>query len=227
MSLILVRHGQSVWNEKNLFTGWQDVGLTEKGIQEAISAGQKIRESQYELDCAFSSVLKRANQTLVHVLEETDSLWIPVQKSWRLNERHYGGLTGLDKAETAEKHGADQVHIWRRSYDVAPPEMSEEAHEELANSRQYQDVPDALIPYAESLKTTQDRCLPYFYDEIAPKVIEGKTVVVVAHGNSLRAISKEIEKISDDDIPSLEIQTGIPIVYELDEKLNVLDKKIL
>ncbi|MCI5839048.1 MAG: 2,3-diphosphoglycerate-dependent phosphoglycerate mutase [Peptoniphilaceae bacterium] len=226
-TLVFVRHGQSEWNLANLFTGWKDVDLSEKGVQEAIEAGKKIKEAGIEFDVAYTSVLKRANKTLNYVLEYSDQLHVPVYKTWRLNERHYGALQGLNKKETADKYGEEQVHIWRRSYDVLPPAIDDETFEALASEPKYKTVPKDLIPRGENLKTTLERCLPYYEDHIAKDLLENKTVIIAAHGNSLRAIAKHIEKISDEDIMDLEIPTGKPLVYTLDDDLNVIEKKYL
>lgn len=227
MNLILIRHGQSEWNQKNLFTGWQDVDLTDQGINEAIEAGRLLKENKIEFQYAYTSILKRANKTLHYVLEETDCLWIPVEKHWRLNERHYGGLTGLNKLETAEKYGAEQVFIWRRSYDVAPPNMTQDQYDAMYQQAKYKSIPADVLPYAESLELTEKRCMPYFYDHIAPRLIKGDNVLVVAHGNSLRAICKSLENISDEEISQIEIATGEPIIYKLDNKLSVISKEVL
>lgn len=225
--LVFVRHGQSQWNLKNQFTGWVDVDLSEQGVKEAIEAGKKIKEAKIEFDVAYTSVLKRAIKTLNYVLEYSDQLFIPVHKTWRLNERHYGALQGLNKKETAEKYGEDQVHIWRRSYDTLPPLLDDVEFDKQSKDRRYNSLPKDLLPKGENLKVTLNRCLPYYEDYIARDVIEGKTVLVAAHGNSLRAMAKHLEKISDDDIMGLEIPTGSPLVYELDDDLTVLKKYYL
>ncbi|MDO4594446.1 MAG: 2,3-diphosphoglycerate-dependent phosphoglycerate mutase [Tissierellia bacterium] len=225
--LVFVRHGQSQWNLANQFTGWVDVDLSEKGINEAIEAGEKIKKAKIEFDVAYTSVLKRAIKTMNYVLEYSDQLWVPVYKSWRLNERHYGALQGLNKKETAEKYGDEQVHIWRRSYDTLPPLVDDNVHKEQTAQRRYKLLPSDLVPRGENLKVTLERCLPYYEDHIAKDLLEGKTVLVAAHGNSLRAMAKHLEKISDEDIMDLEIPTGKPLVYELDDNLNVLEKYYL
>ena len=225
--LVLVRHGQSEWNLANKFTGWVDVDLSEQGIEEAIEAGKKIKEAGIVFDHAHTSILKRAIKTCNYALEYSEQLFVPVEKSWRLNERHYGALQGLNKAETAEKYGDEQVHIWRRSYDTLPPVLSEEEQEKQLNMRQFKNLPKDVIPTAENLKITLERALPYFFDHIAPQLLKDETVLVAAHGNSLRALAKHIESISDEDIMSLEIPTGQPLVYELDDDLKMIDKYYL
>lgn len=227
MQLVFIRHGFSEWNAKNLFTGWRDVNLTERGIEEAKSAGQKLKEAGFEFDVAFTSVLTRAIKTCNIVLEESDQLWIPQIKNWRLNERHYGALQGLDKKETAEKYGDEQVHIWRRSYDTSPPDLDPQDPNSAHKDRRYANLPKDLIPNAENLKITLERVLPFWEDQIAPALISGKRVLVTAHGNSLRALAKHIEGISDEDIMDLEIPTGQPLVYELDDNLKVISKRYL
>ncbi|PKZ15722.1 2,3-diphosphoglycerate-dependent phosphoglycerate mutase [Anaerococcus octavius] len=226
-TLVMVRHGQSEWNLANKFTGWVDVDLSEKGEKEAIEAGKKIKEAGIVFDHAHTSILKRAIKTCNYVLEYSEQLFVPVEKTWRLNERHYGALQGLNKAETAEKYGDEQVHIWRRSYDTLPPTLSEEAQEEQLNMRQFKNLPKDVIPTAENLKITLERALPYFFDNIAPQLLKDETVLVAAHGNSLRALAKHIEGISDEDIMDLEIPTGQPLVYELDDDLKMVKKYYL
>lgn len=226
-TLVMVRHGQSEWNLANKFTGWVDVDLSEKGEKEAIEAGKKIKEAGIVFDHAHTSILKRAIKTCNYVLEYSEQLFVPVEKTWRLNERHYGALQGLNKAETAEKYGDEQVHIWRRSYDTLPPTLSEEAQEEQLNMRQFKNLPKDVIPTAENLKITLERALPYFFDNIAPQLLKDETVLVAAHGNSLRALAKHIECISDEDIMDLEIPTGQPLVYELDDDLKMVKKYYL
>lgn len=226
-TLVMVRHGQSEWNLANKFTGWVDVDLSEKGEKEAIEAGKKIKEAGIVFDHAHTSILKRAIKTCNYVLEYSEQLFVPVEKTWRLNERHYGALQGLNKAETAEKYGDEQVHIWRRSYDTLPPTLSEEAQEEQLNMRQFKNLPKDVIPTAENLKITLERALPYFFDNIAPQLLKDETVLVAAHGNSLRALVKHIEGISDEDIMDLEIPTGQPLVYELDDDLKMVKKYYL
>lgn len=227
MKLVLLRHGQSEWNKLNLFTGWKDVDLSEKGIEEAKSAGRKLKEAGIEFDIAYTSYLKRAIKTLNIALEEMDSLYLKTVKTWRLNERHYGALQGLNKKETAEKYGDEQVHIWRRSFDIAPPLMDKDDENSAHRDKKYRDFPQDVIPDGESLKLTLERTLPFFMDEIGPSLIAGKNVLVAAHGNSLRSITKYIENISDEEITSVEIATGEPIVYTLDENLKIIKKEIL
>lgn len=226
-TLVMVRHGQSEWNLANKFTGWVDVDLSDQGIEEAIEAGKKIKEAGIVFDHVHTSILKRAIKTCNYVLEYSEQLFVPVEKSWRLNERHYGALQGLNKAETAEKYGDEQVHIWRRSYDTLPPTLSEEAQEKQLNMRQFKNLPKDVIPVAENLKITLERALPYFFDNIAPQLLKDETVLVAAHGNSLRALAKHIEDISDEDIMDLEIPTGQPLVYELDDDLKMVKKYYL
>lgn len=222
MKLVLVRHGQSEWNLQNKFTGWVDVDLSEKGYAEAKHAGEILKDHGLEFDKAYTSVLKRAIKTLNIILEETDQLWLPTVKSWRLNERHYGALQGLNKAETAEKYGDEKVHIWRRSYDTLPPLMNADDELSQMNDRRYlKDV----VPMAENLKITLERVMPIWQDQIEPDLRDGKNIIIAAHGNSLRALTKHLEGISDEDIMGLEIPTGSPIIYELDHDLKVIDKK--
>ncbi|EAG7137111.1 TPA: 2,3-diphosphoglycerate-dependent phosphoglycerate mutase, partial [Listeria monocytogenes] len=215
MKLVLIRHGQSEWNKLNLFTGWHDVDLSQEGVVEAMTAGKRIKEAGLEFDVAFTSVLTRAIKTLNYVLEESDQMWVPVHKSWRLNERHYGALQGLNKQETAEKYGADQVQKWRRSYDTLPPLLEENDERQAKNDRRYQLLDTHAIPAGENLKVTLERVIPYWMDTIAPEIKEGRRVVIAAHGNSLRALVKFLEGIGDDEIMDLEIPTGVPLVYEL------------
>ena len=222
--LVLIRHGQSAWNLENRFTGWWDVDVTEKGAEEARAAGALMKARGIDFDFCFASVQKRAIKTLHLALEEMDRLWLPVEKDWRLNERHYGGLTGLDKAETAARHGDEQVHIWRRSFDVPPPPMEAGSAYDLSGDRRYDGID---IPKTESLKDTIARVLPYWEERIAPALREGCRVLISAHGNSLRALVKHLSNIPDDEITSLEIPTGQPIVYELDESLSELDRYYL
>jgi len=225
--LVFARHGLSVWNQSNLFTGWADVDLAEQGVEEAIKAGQLIKEANIEFDIAFTSVLKRAIKTTNYVLEFSDQLWVPVEKSWRLNERHYGGLTGLNKADAAAKHGAEQVHIWRRSYDVLPPAMPHDDKYSAHTDRRYSLLDDSVIPDAENLKVTLERALPFWEDKIAPALKERKNVFIGAHGNSIRALVKHIEQLSDDEIMNVEIPNFPPLVYDFDNNLKVVKKYYL
>jgi 2,3-bisphosphoglycerate-dependent phosphoglycerate mutase len=220
IKLVLVRHGQSTWNLENRFTGWIDVGLSELGIEEAKSAARLLLEEKYTFDVAFTSVLKRAIQTLWIILEEMDLMWIPVYRSWRLNERHYGALQGLNKSETAAKHGADQVLLWRRSYDIRPPELDRDDDMYPAKDLRYADLEERDIPLAECLKDTVERFLPYWHNTIVPTLKQGKKVLISAHGNSLRALVMYLDNISEKEIVSLNIPTGIPLIYELDENLE-------
>lgn len=218
--VLLLRHGESVWNKENRFTGWTDVDLSEKGVVEAQEAGKILKSEGFSFDLAYTSVLKRAIKTLNIALEEMDLLWIPVIKNWRLNERHYGALQGLNKAETAERHGSDQVHIWRRSYDVPPPALDEDDERFPGRDPRYRDLKKQELPPTECLKDTVERFLPYWHDEIGPTIKSGKRVIIAAHGNSLRALVKYLDDISDEEIPALNIPTGVPLVYELDEELK-------
>ena len=218
--LVLVRHGQSTWNLENRFTGWTDVDLTDLGQTEARSGGRLLKEGEYKFDIAYTSVLKRAIKTLWLVLEETGLEWIPVIRAWQLNERHYGTLQGLNKSEMAAKFGEEQVKIWRRSYDVPPPALDLNDERHPCFDPRYADVKKEDLPSTESLKITLERVLPYWHSTIAPTILSGKRVLIVAHGNSIRAMVKYLDNISDVEIPELNIPTGIPLVYELDEKLK-------
>lgn len=218
--IVLLRHGESQWNKENRFTGWTDVDLSEKGMEEAKKAGKTMKEAGFVFDLAFTSVLKRAIRTMNLALDEMDLLWIPVLKSWRLNERHYGALQGLNKAETAAKYGDEQVHIWRRSYDVQPPALSENDERYPGFDPRYHDLTKAELPLTECLKDTVARFLPYWHETIAPTIKSGKRVIIVAHGNSLRSLVKYLDNIPDEDIVELNIPTGVPLVYELDESLK-------
>lgn len=220
--LVLIRHGESEWNKLNLFTGWTDVDLTEKGINEAINSGKLLKEQGFKFDVAYTSVLKRAIRTLWYVMDEMDLMWIQVIRDWRLNERHYGALQGLNKAETAAKYGDEQVKIWRRSYDTRPPALDESDSRFPGHDPRYKSIPKDELPLTECLKDTVARFLPLWNDEIAPQVKAGKKVVIVAHGNSLRALVKHLDKVSEEEIISLNIPTGVPLVYELDENLEPL-----
>jgi 2,3-bisphosphoglycerate-dependent phosphoglycerate mutase len=223
--LVLCRHGQSDWNLKNLFTGWTDVDLTEKGIEEATTAGRQLAELGIEFDIAYTSVLKRAIRTLWIMLDEMDRMWIPVVRDWRLNERHYGALQGLNKAETAAKYGDEQVHIWRRSYDIPPPELDADDDRHPAHDPRYRGI-DGL-PATESLKITLERVLPCWNDVIAPELEAGRNILIAAHGNSLRALVKMLDGISDDEITGFNIPTGIPLVYDLDDDLTPVSREFL
>ncbi|MGZ7361327.1 phosphoglycerate mutase [Streptococcus pyogenes] len=227
VKLVFARHGESEWNKANLFTGWADVDLSEKGTQQAIDAGKLIKEAGIEFDLAFTSVLTRAIKTTNLVLENAGQLWVPTEKSWRLNERHYGALTGKNKAEAAEQFGDEQVHIWRRSYDVLPPAMAKDDEYSAHKDRRYADLDPALIPDAENLKVTLERAMPYWEEKIAPALLDGKNVFVGAHGNSIRALVKHIKGLSDDEIMDVEIPNFPPLVFELDEKLNIVKEYYL
>lgn len=223
IKLVLVRHGQSSWNQENRFTGWKDVDLTEQGREEARRAATLLTDAGFEFDIAFTSVLKRAIRTLWTILDGMDQMWIPVIRDWRLNERHYGALQGLNKAETAQKYGDEQVLIWRRSYDTPPPAMSPDDERYAGHLRVYRDALSAeQTPLTESLKDTVARFVPYYQAEIEPQIRAGKQVLIVAHGNSLRALVKHLDQVSEADIVKLNIPTGIPLVYELDDNLQPL-----
>ena len=223
--LVLCRHGQSDWNLKNLFTGWKDVDLTEKGIQEAVDAGRLLTDMGYIFDIAFTSVLKRAIRTLWLMLDEMDRMWIPVVRDWRLNERHYGALQGLNKAETAAKYGDEQVHIWRRSYDIPPPEVEITDERHPSHDARYAGIEN--LPGTESLALTLDRVQPSWEEMIAPELRAGKNVLIAAHGNSLRALVKMLDKVSDEEITAFNIPTGIPLAYELDDDLKPVSREFL
>jgi 2,3-bisphosphoglycerate-dependent phosphoglycerate mutase len=220
--LVLLRHGESTWNKENLFTGWTDVDLSEKGGAEAHEGGRALLKEGYTFDVAYTSVLKRAIRTLWIVMDEMDLMWIPVHRHWRLNERHYGALQGLNKAQTAQKYGSEQVLIWRRSYDIPPPALTPDDERSPAKDPRYAQLKPEEIPLCECLKDTIGRTLPYWQETIAPAVKTGKRVLVCAHGNSLRGLVKYLDNISDQEIVSLNIPTGIPLVYELDDKLKPL-----
>jgi 2,3-bisphosphoglycerate-dependent phosphoglycerate mutase len=226
-TLVLIRHGESQWNRENRFTGWRDVPLSEKGIAEARAAGKKLAEAGFDFDFAFTSRLKRAIHTLCIVQEEMDRLWIDVERDWRLNERHYGALTGLDKAETAAKHGEEQVLVWRRSYDVPPPAYAIGDPDNPASDRRYAKLSTLDRPLTESLKDTVQRVVPYWEERIAPRVRAGERVLVAAHGNSLRALIKHLDKVPDDKIVGVNVPTGIPLVYELDGDLVPISSRYL
>lgn len=225
--IVLLRHGESTWNKENRFTGWTDVDLTPKGIQEAQNAGQLLREHGFAFDIAYTSVLRRAIRTLWIVLDEMDQMWIPIQHTWRLNERHYGALQGLNKAETAAQYGDEQVLIWRRSYDVRPPALSIDDERYAGADPRYKNLTQNDIPLTECLKDTVARFLPYWNTVIAPQVQAGKSVIIAAHGNSLRALVKYLDNISDEDILNCNIPTGVPLVYELDDNMKPIQNYYL
>ncbi|QDU74570.1 2,3-bisphosphoglycerate-dependent phosphoglycerate mutase [Bremerella volcania] len=222
--LVLLRHGQSQWNLENRFTGWTDVDLSEQGADEARQAGRLLNEGGYEFDAVFTSVLKRAIRTLWIVLDQTDQMWLPVVRHWRLNERHYGALQGLNKADTAKKEGAEQVHLWRRSYKVRPPALAEDDPRFPAHDRRYAHLSPAEIPQTECLQDVLDRFLPYWRETIAPQVLQSKRILIVAHGNSLRALVKYLDDLSEEEIVAQNIPTGIPLVYRLDSQLTPIEK---
>lgn len=225
--LVIIRHGESEWNQKNLFTGWVDVELSSNGITEAHNAGKALLKAGFDFDICFTSYLKRAINTQQIILKEMDREWLPVFKSYKLNERHYGALQGLNKAETAAKYGEEQVHIWRRSFDVRPPEMQEENPYNARKQPQYRDIPQAEIPMCESLADTIARTVPYFEECIKPLIISGKRVMIAAHGNSLRSLIKYFEHIPDEEIINVEIPTGKPLVYEFDNEFKTINKYYL
>lgn len=227
MKLVLVRHGQSEWNKKNIFTGWTDVGLSQQGESEARAAGRLLKRFDYDFDECYASYLKRSIKTLNLILEELDRSWLPFQKSWKLNERHYGALQGKNKAEVAKAVGDEQVLIWRRSFDVKPPLLDDTDERNPAKLEMYRDVDKDLLPLGESLKDTIERVVPFFESEIKPKILDGKRILIVAHGNSLRALLKFVKKISDSDIVKLNIPTGTPYVIEFNEKFEVIDSYYL
>ena len=220
--LVLLRHGESVWNKENLFTGWTDVGLSEKGLQEAAEGGRQLRKDGFVFDVAYTSVLKRAIKTLWLALEEMDQMYIPIHNTWRLNERHYGALQGLNKAQTTEKYGEEQVKIWRRSYDIQPPALTRDDDRYPGKDARYAGLPAAELPLSECLKDTVARTMPYWHETIAPVVRSCKRVIIAAHGNSLRGLVKYLDNVSESDIVNLNIPTGIPLVYELDKDLKPL-----
>lgn len=226
-NLVLIRHGQSAWNLENRFTGWTDVDITDTGREEAHRAGQQLLAEKFEFDYVFTSVLKRAIRTMWIVLDEMDAMWLPVERAWELNERHYGALQGLNKAETAEKYGNEQVHIWRRSFATPPPELTLDDPRHPRFDRRYAHVDPAKLPATESLKITLDRVMPFWEANIAPRLKAGEKVLVVAHGNSLRALVKYLDNISDEDITEFNIPTGIPLAYSLDADFNVLSRRYL
>ncbi len=218
--VVLLRHGESIWNKENLFTGWTDVDLSEKGVEEAHTAAKLMMEAGFTFDIAFTSVLKRAIRTLWIVMEDMDLMWIPVVRSWRLNERMYGDLQGLNKAQTAEKYGDEQVHIWRRSYDTPPPAMTRDDERYPGRDPRYAHMPTDEVPLTECLKDTVNRFLPFWIDAIVPVIKERKSVIIAAHGNSLRALVKYLDNVPDDVIPGMNIPTGVPLVYELDADMH-------
>ncbi len=226
-TVVLLRHGESTWNQENRFTGWTDVDLTERGVAEARRAGQQLGEEGLRFDVAYTSVLKRAIRTLWIVLDELDQMWIPVHRSWRLNERHYGALQGLNKAETARKYGDQQVLVWRRSYDTPPPALDSSDERFPGSEPRYADLDPRDIPLTECLEDTVARFLPFWHETIAPDVRAGKRVIIAAHGNSLRALVKYLDDVSDEDIVSLNIPTGVPLVYELDDSLKPVSSRYL
>lgn len=221
MNLVLIRHGESEWNLENRFTGWTDVDLSNKGLEEAHNAGNELKNENYSFDIAYTSFQKRAIKTLNIVLEEMDQLYIPVVKSWRLNERHYGALQGLNKAETAKKYGDEQVHIWRRSFDICPPALDDNDERHPKFDKKYANLSENELPKTESLKITIDRVLEFWHSDIAKSIKEGKNVIIAAHGNSLRALIKYLLKISDEDIINLNLPTGKPLKFEIDKNLNI------
>jgi 2,3-bisphosphoglycerate-dependent phosphoglycerate mutase len=225
--LVLIRHGESTWNKENRFTGWTDVPLSPKGVEEASAAGDLLREEGFRFDVAYTSLLKRAIKTLWIVLERMDLMWLPTHASWQLNERHYGALQGLNKAETAAKHGEDQTHVWRRSYDIPPPALAPDDPRCPARDPRYAGVPPSALPLTESLKDTIARVLPYWHETIAPAIRRGERVVIAAHGNSLRALVKYLDGVSDEKIVGLNIPTGIPLVYDLDDNLSAVGHRYL
>ena len=227
MRLVLLRHGESVWNKENLFTGWTDVDLSDKGREEARAAGRLMREEGLDFDVCYTLFLKRAIHTLNLALEEMDREWLPVVKAWQLNERHYGALQGLNKADTAAKYGEEQVKVWRRSYATPPPELSPEDERNPANQEMFRTVPKECLPLTESLKETVARAVPYFDEEIKPRMLAGERVLIAAHGNSLRALVKVFDGMSEDEIVGVNIPTGVPLVYEFDRDFNVVSKRYL
>ena len=226
--LVLIRHGESEWNKLNLFTGWTDVELSDKGREEAANGGKLLKEGGYDFDLCYTSYLKRAIHTLEIVLDNMDRNFLPVIKTWKLNERHYGALQGLNKAETAEKYGEAQVKVWRRSFDVAPPALKKDDKRNPALDPHYRDVEDkSVLPLCESLKTTIERVVPFYESEVVPQIKAGKRILIAAHGNSLRALVKYLDKMSDDEIVNVNIPTGVPLVYTFDDNLNVVKKEYL
>jgi 2,3-bisphosphoglycerate-dependent phosphoglycerate mutase len=227
MKLVLLRHGESIWNLENRFTGWTDVPLSENGRQEAFEAGKLLKEEGFDFDCCYTSYLKRAIQTLDLTLEQMDRQWLPVIKSWKLNERHYGALQGLNKSETALQYGEEQVLVWRRSFDVQPPSLSVEDERNPALQEQYRGIEKGVLPLAESLKDTIDRTIPYFEEEIKPRMLKGERILIVAHGNSLRALVMYFDHLSNEEIMQVNIPTGIPLVYDFSKDFSVIKKYYL
>lgn len=227
MTLIILRHGESLWNKENLFTGWTDVDLSDTGRAEAKAAGRVLRDEGFDFDICYTSYLKRAIHTLNYALEELDREWLPVVKTWKLNERHYGALQGLNKSETAAKYGEDQVKIWRRSYDTPPPALEDNDSRNPALQEQYRGIDSSCLPLTESLKETVARAVPFFNEEIKPRMLAGQRVIIAAHGNSLRALVKTFENMSDEEIVNVNIPTGVPLVYEFDRDFNVVSKRYL
>lgn len=227
MKLVIIRHGESEWNKLNLFTGWTDVDLSQKGREEAKAAGKLLKENGFDFDICYTSYLKRAIHTLDYVLDEMDRTWLPVIKSWKLNERHYGALQGLNKSETAEKYGEDQVKIWRRSFDIRPPKLSDEDEQNPRNQLQYRNIDKNELPLCESLKDTIDRVIPYYNEVIKKDMLAGKRVLIAAHGNSIRSLVKYLDNLSEAEIIEVNIPTGIPLVYEFSTDFNVINKYYL
>ena len=227
MRLVLVRHGESEWNRLNLFTGWEDVDLSEKGVREAMESGRLLREEGFDFDICYTSYLKRAIRTLNHILERMDREWLPVVKTWKLNERHYGALQGLNKAETAAKYGEEQVKIWRRSFDIPPPALAEDDKRNPRLHEQYRREDKNQLPLAESLASTIRRVMPFYHEVVEKDMVAGKRVLIASHGNSLRALIKHLDGISDADIVDVNIPTGVPLVYEFDGSLKVLGRRYL
>lgn len=227
IKLVLLRHGESIWNRENRFTGWTDVDLSPKGVEEAGQAAELLKKEGFSFDVCYTSYLKRAIKTLWIVLEKMDLMWLPVLKSWRLNERHYGALQGLNKLETAKKVGKEQVFAWRRSYDARPPALEKSDKRFPGHDPRYAQLSESQLPRTESLKDTVERVLPYWHDVIAPDIRQGKKVLISAHGNSLRGLVKHLEGISDDEIPNVEIPTGIPLIYDLDESMKPIKRYYL
>ncbi len=225
--IVIIRHGESIWNAENKFTGWTDVDLSEKGVLEAQKAGKILKKNNFEFDLAYTSYLKRAIKTLNIVLEEMDQLWLPIMKDWRWNERHYGALQGFNKAEMSEKVGKDQVHLWRRSFSTQPPALEKKDPRYPGHDRRYQDLNEKDIPLTECLKDTIDRFMPLWKNDIIPLIKEGKRLIISAHGNTIRALVKHLDNISDTDIPNLNIPTGVPLVYELDKNIKPIQKYYL